>query len=239
VLSICSRYRLRETAMGACPVERFPTARHKVGLPALALVAALSACAPAQGAGAENRVETVATGAAVGCLLGGVLGALAGDFGIGLIGCAAGGALGAGAGYGVARGNERAALTEQQLVQRAEAAREAARAYEAQARDTAREIAALQREVDRIDPAYRRGRIDENQRKMALAEPASRIAELVRRTNAAQAASRRYEADAILGHRNGWNTEDLDRAVRDMTVVNRRERLALDDLQRALTVGRG
>jgi hypothetical protein len=179
------------------------------------------------------------TGAAVGCVLGGVLGALAGDFGSTILACAAGGALGAGTGYAVARRNERAALTEQQLQQRADSAEEEARAYAAQSEQVQREIVSLQQQTEQLTRAHQRGLISDSHYKDRTTPLWRRVDVLTRRAAAVQVAIWRYEADAAVGRRNGWNTTQIDRATQDLRAANERERLALDELVRALTDGRG
>jgi hypothetical protein len=206
---------------------------------AVPVIATLAACAPAEGPAAGNRLGTMGTGAAVGCVLGGVLGALAGDFGTTFVACAAGAALGAGTGYAVARRNERAALTEQRLRQRADLAEEDARAYAAQAEQVEREIVSLELQTEQLTRAHQRGLLTDTSYKDQMAPVWRRVDVLTRRATAVQAAIWRYEADAAVGRRNGWNTTQIDRATHDLRAANERERFALDELVRALTDGRG
>src|SRR5262245_48016692 len=105
--------------MGAMQQVGFGLVRARV-IAAACAVSLLAACSGQPGApGSENRGETIGTGAVVGAALGALIGGLAGGGRGAAIGALAGGAGGAALGYGVARNNEQAALTEQQLNERA------------------------------------------------------------------------------------------------------------------------
>jgi hypothetical protein len=220
--------------MGALISLRF----RRSALAALMTIA-LTACTGPKGVpGAENRSVTVATGAAVGAVLGAIAGALTGDERAVIAGMGAGAALGAGLGLLVARNNEQAALTEQQLAERTTAARGEASAYAASANATRRELAALQREIDRTKAQYQQGRMNEREYNARMGAFAQQFEGIQGRATATQATIERYQADAAAARRGGLNATAMEQAVQEMSATNQGVRGALDDVQRSL-IGRG
>jgi hypothetical protein len=202
-------------------------------------MAVLGACAQPGTPGSENRAETVGTGAVVGAALGALIGGLAGGGRGAAIGALAGGAGGAALGYGVARGNEQAALNEQQINERAALAREQAEAYAADSRATMREISQLQREVNALNQQYRSGRLSEDQYQERVRSVQLRADAINQRAQGGAAAIENLRKDAEAGRAAGVNTAQLDESLQMWQSANERERAALDDLQRALAQGRG
>jgi hypothetical protein len=206
-----------------------------------AAACALSLLAGCQGQGpaGDQRTETVGTGAVVGAALGALIGGIAGGGRGAAIGALAGGAGGAALGYGVARNNEQAAITEQQLNERTAVARDQANAYAADSRATMDEISQLQRQVNQLNQQYRSGRMNEAQyeeRKQSLQQRTDAINQ---RTQGGAAAIQNFRGDSDAGRRSGQNTAQLDESLQVWQNANDRERAALDDLQRALAQGRG
>ena len=224
--------------MGAMRQVGFGNARLRL-IAAACAVSLVAGCAQPGTPGGENRGETVGTGAVVGAALGALIGGLAGGGRGAAIGALAGGAGGAALGYGVARGNESAALSEQQLNERSALAREQAQAYAADSRATVQEISQLQRQVAALNQQYRAGRLSQEQFQERVQPLQQRAEVITQRTQGGAAAIDNLRKDAEAGRRAGQNTAALDESLQVWQNANERERAALDDLQRALSQGRG
>ena len=225
--------------MGAMQLNGFGAARMRLIAAACAVTLVWGCSQQPGGPGSDNRGETVATGAVVGAALGALIGGLAGGGRGAAIGALAGGAGGAALGYGVARNNESAALTEQQLNERASLARDQANAYAADSRATMQEISQLQRQVNALNAQYRAGRMTESQYQERMQPLRQRADAIGDRTQGGAAAIDNLRKDAEAGRRSGQNTASLDESLQVWQNANDRERAALDDLQRALAQGRG
>jgi uncharacterized protein (DUF1501 family) len=122
--------------------------------------AILSGCATNPDGTTNDRQQTVAEGAVVGAVLGGLLGAAVTNKGSGaLVGAAAGGIIGAGIGSSVADRKAQYAREEDFLVAEIQRNQEFIEEADAQNRQLYREIAQLDRESQRLAREYRAGKV--------------------------------------------------------------------------------
>jgi hypothetical protein len=226
--------------------------RRKRALPALLLACslALTGCAsygnqdltPAQQAlrdKSDRFNETVGTGAAVGAVLGGLLGALAaGNGGRGeaiAIGAASGAALGGGAGYYLASRNERYASREQEIGARVTAARREVYDYQQMASLSDQIRADNEAKLASLDGQLKAGQItaDQYRRQTAsMAEDVRRLRQALENNEKVQVGIRQDTVRAA-----GSAAENLRQSQTDLEASRRRIAENTDALVRALRSG--